>query len=304
MHGSICGSGLSVTRPEHVGGVVALVERDDGVGVLVRHHREDQHREREDEVAELGFQGAVRRSGRRKVKHPPESSQSGVPLDLAGSPPYVSRLCAGVPRRGRSAAHQPRSSCRESSPPRSACARPRPMRRSTARSEASCARPSRRCATAAGDRGSGGVRRSRKAHRPRRPEAPDPPERRRAPEEPARQAGQGGPPPSSAAAPCSARHAPRAPSVMRGPFSHPACSARPPRASDPRQLRAAALAVPLRRPVERAALPALERLGHAGRRRLARRRRLRGAGPRRSCRGCCHAWSRRARASAPLPPRT
>jgi hypothetical protein len=29
------------------------------VGVLVRHHREDQHREREDEVADLGFQGCV-----------------------------------------------------------------------------------------------------------------------------------------------------------------------------------------------------------------------------------------------------
>jgi hypothetical protein len=43
---------------EEVGGVVALAERGDGVGVLVRRHREHEHRKGEDEFAELGFQVA------------------------------------------------------------------------------------------------------------------------------------------------------------------------------------------------------------------------------------------------------
>jgi len=34
------------------------MERGHGVGVFVRHHGEDQHRERKDEVTDLGFQGA------------------------------------------------------------------------------------------------------------------------------------------------------------------------------------------------------------------------------------------------------
>jgi small subunit ribosomal protein S20 len=58
----------------------------------VRHHREDQHRKGEDEIAELSVQGSVLWSGRRKVKRPREPSQSGAPLDLAHLGSYVSRL--------------------------------------------------------------------------------------------------------------------------------------------------------------------------------------------------------------------
>jgi hypothetical protein len=35
------------------------LERDGGVGVLVRDHGEDQHRKRENEIADLVFQGCV-----------------------------------------------------------------------------------------------------------------------------------------------------------------------------------------------------------------------------------------------------
>jgi hypothetical protein len=41
---------------EEVGGIVALAKRGDGVSVLVRRHREHEHRKSEDEFAELGFQ--------------------------------------------------------------------------------------------------------------------------------------------------------------------------------------------------------------------------------------------------------
>ena len=44
---------------EQVGGVVALVERRGGVGVLVRGQREHEHRKGEDELADLGVQVAV-----------------------------------------------------------------------------------------------------------------------------------------------------------------------------------------------------------------------------------------------------
>jgi len=43
---------------ERVSGIVALVESNDSVGVFVRYHGEDQHRERENEVTELAFQTA------------------------------------------------------------------------------------------------------------------------------------------------------------------------------------------------------------------------------------------------------
>ncbi len=54
----MCGNGFRVPA-EGVSRVVALLQGDSRVGVLVRHHREDQHREREDEIAQLRFQGAV-----------------------------------------------------------------------------------------------------------------------------------------------------------------------------------------------------------------------------------------------------
>jgi hypothetical protein len=36
-----------------------LLKGGDGVGILVRDHREDQHWQREDEVADLRFQGSI-----------------------------------------------------------------------------------------------------------------------------------------------------------------------------------------------------------------------------------------------------
>jgi hypothetical protein len=83
--------------PEGVGGIVALAKRDGGVSILVRHHREHEHWKRKYEVAQLRFQVVDPMvSGSMKVKQPPDSSQSAVPLDLAWSARYLSRRIKAV----------------------------------------------------------------------------------------------------------------------------------------------------------------------------------------------------------------
>jgi small subunit ribosomal protein S20 len=58
----------------------------------VRHHGEDQHGERQNEVAELWIQETILRSGAPKVKRGKEPSQSSLLLDFAKLRPYVFRL--------------------------------------------------------------------------------------------------------------------------------------------------------------------------------------------------------------------
>jgi hypothetical protein len=50
--------GIESDAPEEVGGVVALPEGGGGVGILVRRDGEHEHRQCEDELADLGFQVA------------------------------------------------------------------------------------------------------------------------------------------------------------------------------------------------------------------------------------------------------
>src|SRR5882724_812420 len=135
------------------------------------------------------------RSGWRKVKRPPEPSQSIVPLDLAWVALYVSplvrRACANSAMlslslfltRGRRAANQVRqeayASGQDPHDPQ-----PHPAQPAAHGHQEGAQRP--------GDRRPGRVRRGRAADRSRRTEAADPPERGGAAEEPAREGGQGG----------------------------------------------------------------------------------------------------------------
>ncbi len=52
------GEGVERDAAQEIGGVVALPEGGGGVGILVRRNGEHQHRQREDEFADLGFQVA------------------------------------------------------------------------------------------------------------------------------------------------------------------------------------------------------------------------------------------------------
>ena len=51
--------GIESHSAEGIRRIVALLKGGDGVSILVRDHRENQHWKREDEVADLRFQGSV-----------------------------------------------------------------------------------------------------------------------------------------------------------------------------------------------------------------------------------------------------
>ena len=185
----MCGSGFSVTRPEHVGRVVALAERGGRVGVLVRHQGEHEHGKREDEVADLGVQDRSCSAGLAGRLHAAAgSSQSRLALDLASGLPlyFPASWARAVPEprchsdRGRRAPNQVRQEAHASDQV------PAPRSNRTQRSQLRTAL--KKVRSAAGAEVEAAYAEAREAARPRRPEAPHPSQHRGPAEEPAGEA--------------------------------------------------------------------------------------------------------------------